>query len=144
MDMNLSKPQELVKHRKAWCATVHGVAESWTQLSDWKTATHMEWTPWWVLSEIFQVWEDARVQVHKNFLMKIPIWRPVLSVFPEYKLPHPDLQSEFLCRLMTALVNNLIILERDGGQHYFTISFLLVLIVIKLWEAFCDQFVPRK
>ena len=52
-----------------------------------------------------------------NFLMKIPIWRLVLSIFPEYKLPHPDLQSEFLCRLITALVNNLIILELDGGQH---------------------------
>ena len=39
MDMNLNKPQEIVKDREAWCATVHGVTKSQTQLSDWTTAT---------------------------------------------------------------------------------------------------------
>ena len=34
MDMNLNKPQEIVKDREAWCATVHGVTKSQTQLSD--------------------------------------------------------------------------------------------------------------
>ena len=34
MDMSLSRLQEMVKDRKAWRATVHGVAESQTQLSD--------------------------------------------------------------------------------------------------------------
>ena len=39
LDMNLSKLWEMVEDRGAWCAAIHGAANSQTLLSDWTTAT---------------------------------------------------------------------------------------------------------
>ena len=42
MGMSLSKVQEMVKDREVWCAAVHGVTKSRTQLSDWTTGYYVQ------------------------------------------------------------------------------------------------------
>ena len=46
MDMSLSKLREVVMHRVAWRAAVHGVTKSWTRLSNWT-----ELKVYWLQSE---------------------------------------------------------------------------------------------
>ena len=41
MDMSLSELRELVMDREAWRVAIHGIAKSWTQLSDW---TELDYT----------------------------------------------------------------------------------------------------
>ena len=46
MDMNWSKLWETVEDKVTWCATVHGVLKSQTQLSDWKAKSRTQLSDW--------------------------------------------------------------------------------------------------
>ena len=54
MDMSLGKLREWVMYREAWYVPVHGVAKSWTWLSDWTELNCREWR-----KELLRLWEDG-------------------------------------------------------------------------------------
>ena len=56
MDMSLSKLRELVMDREAWCAAVHGVTKSWTQLSDWTELNWQRGIPGYMISLCTILW----------------------------------------------------------------------------------------
>ena len=72
---------------------------------------------------LFEVWEDANIQVHETFLLKISNHlKGCSAVSPEHRVPHPDLRPELLsgCTVgqwLQWLLNALILVELDGGQR---------------------------
>ena len=77
MEMSLSKLQELVMNREAWCSAVHGVAKSWTRLSK---RIELNWSNikciWWLQMIMFLTSESepyennliAMLYVNANWL----------------------------------------------------------------------------
>ena len=68
LNMSLSKLQEMVKNREAWCAAVHGVAKSQTWLSDW-TTTYPGRMPY---EEGGRAWGDASTRQRRMTISRKP------------------------------------------------------------------------
>ena len=81
MDMSLHKLREIVEDREGWYAPVHGVAKSWTRLSNWTflcQSSNLPSSHFSILSPISGMFICKQVQISPNAM---PLENPLALCF---------------------------------------------------------------
>ena len=108
MDMSLRKIREIMKDREAWCDSVYGAAKSWTEPSDWTTATaflmvqlsHPYMTTWKTIALTIWIFVSKVMSllfcflIFLNFIFKL---YNIVLVLPNIEMNPPQVYFSIHC-----------------------------------------------